>query len=90
MTVKEIKDLLMNNSNVKFKVEGQRKTFKTYKSEDDEYTGRITSDMFSGMNVNKWGPTCVTLYSFDMLEKKSTGKIRYCDIVIVEDDEGKI
>ena len=30
---------------------------------------------YRGMNVKKWGPTCVTLYTFDMLGKKSVGKI---------------
>ena len=32
------------------------------------------------MNVSKWGPTCVTLYNYDMLQKKTTGKIKYSDI----------
>ena len=38
----------------------------------------------SGMNVTKWGPTCVTLYTFDMLGKKSVGKINYKDITLKE------
>ena len=33
-----------------------------------------------GMNVNKLGPTCVTLYAFDMLGNKTVGKFRYKDI----------
>ena len=37
-----------------------------------------------GMNVTKFGPTCVTLYTFDMLGKKTIGKIKYEDITIVE------
>jgi len=36
----------------------------------------------SGMNVTKWGPTCVTLYTFDMLGRKSVGKINYKQIKI--------
>ena len=36
------------------------------------------------MNVNKFGPTCITLYTFDMLGKKTIGKIKYEDITIVE------
>ena len=36
------------------------------------------------MNVQKFGPTCVTLYTFDMLNNKTTGKIKYEDITIVE------
>ena len=42
-----------------------------------------------GMNVNKWGPTCVTLYTYDMLGKKSIGKIRYADVRFIADKEFK-
>ncbi len=44
--------------------------------EDDYYSTR-------GMNVTKLGPTCVTLYTFDMLGKRSVGKINYKDITIL-------
>ena len=33
-----------------------------------------------GMNVSKFGPTCVTLYDYNMLGKKTVGKIKYSDI----------
>jgi hypothetical protein len=36
------------------------------------------------MNVNNWGPTCVTLYTFDMLSNKTTGKIKYDNVTILE------
>ena len=36
------------------------------------------------MNVNKFGPTCVTLYTFDMLGNKTSGKIKYEDIEFVK------
>jgi len=36
------------------------------------------------MNVQKFGPTCITLYTFDMLGKKTIGKIKYEDVTIVE------
>ena len=36
-----------------------------------------------GMNVRKWGPTCITLYSFDMFGRKIRGKIKYSDIKIL-------
>ena len=36
-----------------------------------------------GMNVTKLGPTCMTLYTYDMLGKKSVGKINYKDITIL-------
>lgn len=38
---------------------------------------------YDGMNVTKWGPTCVTLYTFDILNKKTVGKIKYSDIKII-------
>ena len=36
------------------------------------------------MNVTKFGPTCVTLYSYDMLSKKTVGKINYSNVKILE------
>lgn len=36
------------------------------------------------MNVEKYGPTCVWLYTFDMLEKKTKGKIKYTDVALFE------
>lgn len=38
------------------------------------------------MNVQKFGPTCITLYTFDMLNNKTTGKIKYSDVVFVEEN----
>ena len=40
--------------------------------------------LYDGMNVERFGPTCVWLYTFDMLSQKSVGKIRYEDVVILE------
>ena len=54
---------------------------KTFKVSKD--SGAIYAE-YNGMNVTKWGPTCVTLYTFDMLGKKSVGKINYKDITIKE------
>ena len=85
------------NGNVKFTVEGitqyrrggedneygdYPKIFRVNEGADaiyeDEYTfGR-------GMNIKKLGPTCITLYTFDMLGKKSVGKINYKDITIIK------
>ena len=36
-----------------------------------------------GMNVTKWGPTCVSLFTFDMFGRKIVGKIRYADVRFV-------
>jgi len=80
----------LQKGNVKFTVEG----ITTYcKGEDGEYgmnpkiftvtkdAGSIYAE-YSGMNVTKWGPTCVTLYTFDILGRKSVGKINYKQIKI--------
>jgi hypothetical protein len=80
----------LQKGNIKFTVED----ITTYsKGEDGEYgmnpkiftvskdSGSIYSE-YNGMNVTKWGPTCVTLYTFDMLGKKSVGKINYKQIKI--------
>jgi len=52
----------------------------------DEMSYCITENTSFGkaMNVQKFGPTCVTLYTFDMLNNKTTGKIKYEDIKFVE------
>ena len=55
------------------------KIFKVSKNADS-----INTELFDGMNVTKWGPTCVTLYTFDMLGKKSVGKINYKLITIIK------
>jgi len=36
------------------------------------------------MNVNKFGPTCITLYTYDMFKNKTTAKIKYSDVAFVE------
>ena len=38
------------------------------------------------MNVNKFGPTCVTLYTYDMLGNRTVGKFRY-DLIEFENKE---
>ena len=96
MTVKEIKDQLQKG-NVRFTIKGitkyQRggvdneygdfpKVFKVQEDAESIYTDEIYS--VNGMNVEKWGPTCVWLYTFDMLNKKSNGKIKYSDITILD------
>ncbi len=91
---KEIKEIL-KKGNVRFTVKG----ITSYRKGDDgEYgdhpklfkvnkTGDAinTNELFSvqGMNVTKWGPTCITLYDYNMLGKKTTGKINYKDITIL-------
>ena len=96
MSNKEIKEQLQKG-NAKFTIDGI--TSYTRGGEDNEYgdfpkifkvneggdsinTDEILS--FDGMNVTKWGPTCVTLYTYNMLGKKSVGKINYKDITILK------
>jgi len=58
-----------------------KKVFRVSKDGNAIYHDRLFGE---GMNVNKWGPTCVTLYSYGMLGQKITGKIKYSDIEIVK------
>ena len=44
-----------------------------------------TSLFGRGMNVTKLGPTCITLYDYNMLGKKTVGKINYKDITILNE-----
>lgn len=96
MTVKEIKDQLQKG-NVNFTVKGitkyQRggvnneygdfpKVLKV--SADADHISECDLVIWSGMNVEKWGPTCVWLYTFDMLNNRSKGKIKYSDVTIIE------
>ena len=71
-----VKDVL--NRIQEFRVHGHKVT--------DEMGFCITENSTFGkaMNVQKFGPTCITLYTFDMLSKKTIGKIKYEDITIVE------
>jgi hypothetical protein len=97
MTVKEIKAALETPGTifkapnsigeiVEFRCNGDIK----FDSVKDDFiqTGTVGSiyrnDMgVEGMNVTKFGPTCVTLYTFDMMSKKSVAKIKYEDVEIV-------
>ncbi len=86
-----IRNVLMNEGNCKFTVKGQmeygrkeddsygyvNKTFRTGEECDAIWNG------YRGMNVQKWGPTCVTLYTYDMLGKKTVGKVKYSDITFI-------
>ena len=100
--ISKVREILMNEGRCEFTVKGitnygQKKDgsygdipkkFHTVKLENDEHCGSI-SEGWSGMNVTKWGPTCVTLYTYDMLGKRSVGKIRYADVRFIADKEFK-
>ena len=101
--VVKVREILMNEVDCKFTVNGITeygrkkdgeydkiaKVFRTSSPNKDGLIGSIYEDRpFSqGMNVNKWGPTCVTLYTYDMLGKRSVGKIRYADVRFVVSEE---
>jgi hypothetical protein len=87
-----IRNVLMNEGNCKFTVKGHT----TYgKDENGEWKDNVLKTFhmgskcesiwceYHGMNVQKFGPTCVTLYAYDMLSKKTVGKIKYSDITII-------
>ena len=94
MSIKE----KLQKGKVKFKVKG----YTTYGKNDQgkwvnnvpkvfevSHNGESIHSDWYGMNVNKWGPTCVTLYTFDMLSNKTTGKFKYKDITILEEPKSK-
>lgn len=100
MTVKEIKTQLQTKT-VRFNIKGYNDyqkgpdgeygdypaIFRTFGSQYDEgKTSSIFKGFGNGMNVTKFGPTCVTLYTYDMLGKKTVGKIKYADVTILEDE----
>ena len=87
-SVEKTREILMKGD-VVFSLKGSKDTFTTgkiYEWSKEGYSGHISKDMFSQMNVNKWGPTCVTLYTYDMLGNKTTGKFRYKDIEILDEN----
>lgn len=96
MEVKEIREKLQKG-NTRFTIEGittycrssengeygmNPKVFKVQEEAESIYTDETYS--VNGMNVDKWGPTCVTLYTFDMLNKISKGKIKYSNVTILD------
>ena len=78
MTIKE----QLQTEGTTFSIKGK---MGTYKVND----GSISETELFGrqMNVQKYGPTCVTLYTYDMLAKKTVGKIKYENVTIVSTPE---
>ena len=35
------------------------------------------------MNIDKFGPTSFTVYTFDLLGRKSRGRIKYQDVTLI-------
>ena len=98
--ISRIREILMNEVDCKFTVNGITeygrkkdgeygkiaKVFRTSSPNKDGSIGSIYEDrpFAQGMNVNKWGPTCVSLYTFDMFGRKIVGKIKYAHVRFVE------
>lgn len=97
MTIQEIKAALQTPNTI-FKAPNNRGTmieFKTHgvlKFDTDKNdfipTGEVSAIVErewygGGMNVNKFGPTCITLYTFDMMGNKTVAKIRYSEVEII-------
>ena len=95
--IKEIREII-EKGNAKFTVKGITEYRRG--GEDNEYGDfpkifRVNDDgdaifedssLFGrGMNINKLGPTCITLYDYNMLGKKTVGKINYKDITILKE-----
>ena len=95
--IKEIKSII-EKGNARFTVKGITeyrrggednewgefpKLFKVNEGGDAIYED---SSVFGrGMNITKLGPTCITLYDYNMLGKKTVGKINYKDITILNE-----
>ena len=101
--VEKVREILMKTVDCKFTVNGITeygrkkdgeygkiaKVFRTSSPNKDGSIGAIYENgpFSQGMNVNKWGPTCVSLYTFDMFGRKIVGKIRYADVRFVVSEE---
>ena len=91
--VKKVREILMSEEKTFFTINGITeygkkedgeygripKVFRTSFSHIKNESDGIHSS-YNGMNVTKWGPTCVTLFTYDMLGKKAIGKIKYSDV----------
>ena len=62
------------------------KIFETHIFDSDKQTSSITCRYgIQGMNINKFGPTSFTVYSFDLLGNRTRSRIKYEDVTIVTD-----
>lgn len=85
LELRAVKNTLMTPG-TKFKIDSGNHctdglTFTTHKALEDKNTTYI-SNAFYSMNVTKFGPTCITLYTYDMLGTRTGGKIKYDDVTI--------
>ena len=100
MKIKEIKEQLQTKE-IEFNIKGHKSYQKGPDGEYGDYptifrthgcnrggeNDAIFKGFSNGMNITKFGPTCITLYTYDMLSKKTVGKIKYEDVTILESKE---
>lgn len=85
MNVNEIKNELMNGNKVTFRIKGYNSEFDVFTMicpNDLGVNGAVTR-LHSSMNVRKFGPTCMALYTFDMMGKMTVGRIKYADVTLI-------
>ena len=92
MKNKEIIELLQTKE-VKFNIKGvldyndKLKIFKIEKGFNGKfyYVKHDYPYSTSSMNVDRFGPTAMWLFSYDMMGNRTTSKVKYEDITILED-----
>ena len=56
-----------------------------YRQHNNSYSYSINIDKHvQGMNIDLFGSKFITLYTFDMLNNRTKGKIRYSNITIIK------
>jgi len=62
------------------------KIFTTHSYGKDKQTTSICCKYgLQGMNINKFGPSSFTVYSFDLLGNRTRSRVKYEDVTIVTD-----
>jgi hypothetical protein len=97
MKNEEIKTIL-ENQKVTFNVKGHTeyskkddgewgyiaKLFRTQKHHDNEPSGSISDKYgFNQMNIDKFGPSSFTVYTFDLMGKRTRARIKYQDVTLI-------
>tara|TARA_R110000772_G_scaffold62375_2_gene140218 strand:- start:29 stop:403 length:375 start_codon:yes stop_codon:yes gene_type:complete len=83
---------ILKKGNVNFNIRGKREYTYNEKKEWGKFpkvfgiseSAESINTSYEGMNIEKFGSKFITLYTFDMLSKKTTGKIYYSEITIIK------
>lgn len=84
--IAEIRAKLMQDGTVFNCFGAQFKTSKTEFDNMDPIYSIANYDCTHQMNVNKFGPTCVTVFTYDMLGNRTSGKFKYEEIKFVKEE----